>query len=262
MFSWLKKVKLESYLTNIYGSTDIREIPWVKQMMPSSVSEHTPNWFSKQKAFREKNYNLNTIKMCPSFINTFKVGHIIRNPSQIEVVGQQGENGTIFTSMFSEIGECHASWHLEDTFADNFPFPTGMIKASYKVHSPFMVRASRSTNLFILPCWWDSNYPNVAAIQGLIRISPKRDIPFNINTFIREPKVGESYIIPYGAPLAQLIVVDLPEVEYCHNQSLCVDDQAKREAAEPKHQRVQGQKRNPIDNIKEFLIKTGIKNEN
>lgn len=262
MFSWLKKVKLESYLTDIYGSTDIREIPWVKQMMPSPVREHTPNWFSRQKAFRENNYTRNTIKMCPSFINTFKVGHIIRNPSQIEVVGQQGENGTIFTSMFSEVGECHASWHLEDSFTDNFPFPAGMIKASYKIHSPFMVRTSRSTNLFILPCWWDNNYPNIAAIQGLIQMSPKRDITFNLNTFIREPKVGESYIIPYGAPLAQLIVVDLPDIEYSYNQSLLTDDQAKKSIAEPKYIRVQGLKRNPLDNIKEFLIKTGIKNEN
>ena len=261
LFKKNNRVSIQAYLSEINNTTDIREAAWLKEMWPSPISDNTPSWFIKQKAVREET-GFNTIKVCPSYINTFKIGHVLKNMSEVMVEGVRDDDGSVLTNIYSKSGSEYAEWHKADVFSDNFPFPKGMIPASYKFASPFNYRVNRATNLIILPCWWDEENVNISAIQGMIRLSPNRDTPLHINTFMRQPNIGEKYVIPYGTPLAHIIIVDLPQVEYTHNQSLFDDEQAKFCMRLNIFEHMKGGKRKIMDNIRDFLIKKEGKDEN
>jgi len=69
------------------------------------------------------------------------------------------------------------------------------------------------------------------------------------------PKVGEEYTVPYGTPIAQIIVADIPHTEYTYDQSVLEDKVAKRSIIIPRHKVIKGGTRNVMDDIRNFLIR-------
>ena len=250
-------VNIKAYLfeKNIGTDADLR--PWVNQMFPEPISKNIPRWFSKGKSL-QKDKDVFNIKTCPSFVNSFKIGHVVKTSTEINVVGIKEPDGTDGWTIRSPLQESFEV-HYNDQFLEGFPFPEGMINISFKIISPFNYRTNRPVSVIILPCWWDRNNKNISAIQGIIQLSPEQDTALNINTFIRIPKFLEEYTIPYGTPLAHIIVADIPHTEYTHDQSVLGDKLSKESLVVSQHRVIKGsakgRDRNVMDDIRNFLIR-------
>lgn len=258
MFRKNKPLDITAYFSGTNGNFDLRTSPWLNQMWPSPMIDSVPSWFSEQKARRPETGLQHTIRACPSFINTMKIGHVLKTPAEMIVKGGMDQDGKLFAEVSSPLN--FGSWHDEALFADNFPYPDKVVRSSFKISSPFLYRVNRPSNLIILPCWWDKENKNITAIQGMIRLSPDVDVAFHIHTFIRQPSFNDEYVIPFGTPIAQILVVDIPEAEYDYDQSLYDDDKAKYSLTTASMRDMMGRKRKITDHIKSFLMKE--KNEN
>lgn len=254
-----KRLTLKGYLNGKFGRpTDLKDSPWLGQTFPSPMKNNIPKWFSKQKGVRDTGRKANTIRFCPSYINVFNTGYVIKSPAEMAVVGVLDPTGNVTADISSPLADLYMI-HETDMFPDNYPHPVGFSNVSVKFNCQFNFRTNKEIGLMFLPCWWDENYKNVRAIHGLIQLSPTQDIEFNINTQIRMPELNEEYIIPYGTPLAQLIFVNLEDVDIVHDQSILGDDISKYSNSILPHNRMKGVTRNILSSIKPFLFGKGIK---
>lgn len=191
-------------------------------MHPSLMKRHIPQWF------RDIPFDRGTAKDCPSFINLFKHGFLVRLSED-------------YTYSVTSSEGAPAGGHPSDQFG-KYPFPEDKLYRSVKFYNPFWFAVNRDVTLMILPCWWSESHKDVQAIHGMIRLSPGNDLEIHINTHIRAPAVNESITLPAGTPLAQLVFVDIPEV------SLMFDNGFDHKS---KHQR---KGKTVIERIKKWLV--------
>lgn len=253
---WRKKKAKIEYCINIprIEETDLRHSPWYEEMIPIRMSKLTPEWFKRIRVdILNSEKHSSNIRVCPSFVSLLTNGYVIRNPATFKVTGMQKEDGEGFTDIGTPLEE-HFSVHEEDMFGDAFPFLEDFLPFSLKIQNALGMHTDREVAVVFLPCWWDENHTNIRAIHGYIRWKPSRDLYLNVNSFIRRPKLGETYSIPKGAPLVQLLFVDPVDVEFVRNDDLRNTDGQIKAALHFKIQEMAGKFRNIGHNIKDFIV--------
>tara|TARA_R100000406_G_scaffold90503_1_gene77409 strand:+ start:1657 stop:2298 length:642 start_codon:yes stop_codon:yes gene_type:complete len=191
-------------------------------MHPSLMKRHIPQWF------RDIPFDRGTAKDCPSFINLFKHGFLVRLAQDYTYSAVSAEGAA-------------AGCHPSNQFG-KYPFPDGMLYRSVKFYNPFWFAVNREVTLMILPCWWSESYKDVQAIHGMVRLSPGNDLEIHINTHIRAPAINESITLPAGTPLAQLVFVDIPEVSLRFDNDFAHKSKHKRDG------------KTVIERIKKWLV--------
>lgn len=253
-----KQTKIEYFLNSpMIPTTDIRHVEWWADILPVRMVKLTPDWFKKLKSrYSTVNNNPNppptNLRVCPSFVNLMTNGYVLRNPAIISVTGAE-EDGEFGVHIESPLDN-HVEFHNEHIFGDGFPFLKDHMRFSMKVVNPFGMHTNKEVSVLFLPCWWDENHDNIKAIHGYVHWKPTRDLHLNINTYIRRPKVGESYHIPKGAPLVHLLFVDQVDIDFVRNDALRETDTAFAASYHSARHIMYGHIRNVAENIKDFLV--------
>lgn len=196
---------------------------WQKKFVDFEPTRNS--WFYKlRKNYQHFSNNgkdsvfMDSVKTCPSFMNSFKNRIIIRNIADLYV---GNSNGTIqFRSSHPFGEEKHINFHKSSQLGNEFPFQTGMFKDPVKFLSPFLFCFSETVDVIINPVWWDKSNETVQAIPGLVRIPKNDPIEFNINTFVKQPEKNTSYVIEAGTPLCQVLITEVKKPKIFFVKSL------------------------------------------
>lgn len=252
----MKKVTISTYLVKEHArETDIDMVPWAQEMNLDPIKDNVPEWFKKLP----RTYNntpVRTLKFCPSFINFFRHGYVVKNQADIRYWLDQNSN-LQFESDHPKGIDSHVDHHQEIQFGDDYPFMKNMIPASLKFLSPFSVRTNKETQMLVLPCWWSKSINDVHALHGLIKLSTSVDFGYHINTFIRRPYQNEVVEISAGTPVAHIFFIDMPEVTIKYDQSLADTKQGKFFRVVNNYHNSRYSIMRPIERIKKFLIGKG-----
>ena len=219
------KVKIQTYHRSEIG--DLELSPWERSSMLKPMTP--PKWFKAMKKEYD-NGAVNTLRTCPSFINILTTGYVIHNKVDTIIRNKDGEVnfGTYIPPTGAKIDfgaeiRDPLETHPTNQFTEQYPFENGFCQFSLKFKNEWFLRSNVDVTLMILPCWWDKVYNDVRAMHGMVNAPANFDWSPNVNTAIRMPKEGEEYLIPADAPIAHVIVVNLPSVNLSHNQELCGD---------------------------------------
>jgi len=190
-------------------------IPFTKNFVPSKMNLNRPSWFTKLN--RD---DFGHMTQCPSFINIMNVGYVVRSIADIYVTQDNGEIKleSNYKNIASGISDkfpfdSDIDIHTQNQFCDRFPFEEGFVPMSLKFASPFVFMPEETLQVMFFPCWWHEGYKYIRAYHGLIQHHKNEPVGYEINTAIRIPS-EQSYCIPSGTPLAQLVPCNIKQVEF------------------------------------------------
>ena len=206
---------------------------------PIPAKKVKPEWYKKLPSLVEdENGNrLDTIKRCPAMHDWLSMGYLIRNRHTVLVLLSEGENGEPLAISFALkdmsteklsyiktlVKEKKSQAALDYIMHNKLFFQemsdryhrigghpakqiTGMSrddKMQLKFKMDFLIETPKGTSCYYLdPFLFDNPY--FSTWQGVIDTDKFNQITTN-NNLIFYPKVDESFIIPKGTPLVQIV---------------------------------------------------------
>ena len=206
---------------------------------PIPAKKVKPEWYKKLPSLVEdENGNrLDTIKRCPAMHDWLSMGYLIRNRHTVLVLLSEGENGEPLAISFALkdmsteklsyiktlVKEKKSQAALDYIMHNKLFFQemsdryhrigghpakqiTGMSrddKMQFKLKMDFLIETPKGTSCYYLdPFLFDNPY--FSTWQGVIDTDKFNQITTN-NNLIFYPKVDESFIIPKGTPLVQIV---------------------------------------------------------
>lgn len=249
------KVTIQLYLDTLFNkeerSFDVDLEPWIEEMFPTPTADFIPDWYKKTKVNTPDGRQ--TIKFCPSFINTFKNGFVLKNMADIKVSINNNQCEIVTTYPGEQTS--HFQVHSSSDFGEHFPFDEDFFPASIKFQNPYMIRVPRDVQVVYMPCWWHEEYRNIRAAHGVITLPKGHDVRMNINSFLRIPKDGKNFVVPAQTPLVQMFFADIIDPKIVFNPKLSETKQAKRSMSYPLLQMTKYTKTPAMERVKNFLFK-------
>ena len=264
----MKTTKIRFAAKTLQGSIPAKNIltnfPWLNSFVPKPVRSFMPEWFKRMKPDRDR-YNpdvVRNLKHCPSFVNMMNNGYVLR--SQADIIVSRDENGQTTVSsnlepIISQVSNDYQvgldiDYHDNRQFGEFFPHEEGFLQASIKFNSPFI--PEDKVDVVFLPCWWHESYKYVRAFHGMFSQDSSTPTGWEVNTALREPEVGQSYCIPAGTPLAQIVCCNIVHADFEYIES---EKEYKKyfqhTIANRLFQMVSTYSKPPISRIKSFLIR-------
>jgi len=199
-----------------------KDTPWAEDFLLSPVSKEIPSWFKAVPPKSEEDTDIyhadtQTLRFCPSFMNFFRSGYVVKNMIDFEV--SKTEDGG-YRTLTGVHDFPHVSTHGDKQFGEGYPFPKGYIPFSFKFTSPYKMVPSRDVVAMIQPCWWSHTNELVSAIPGMINLPKGVHYQYNINSFIKEPQDGKPTLIPALTPLAHLFFFDEVDTKFERDDSM------------------------------------------
>lgn len=243
----------------------LENYPWLKSFVPQPMRSFVPDWFKSLRPSKER-YSADVVrnlKNCPSYINLMQNGYILR--SQADIIVSRGEDGlTTVTSnlepILKQVSQDYKvgldiDYHDNRQFGEFFPHEEGFLEASIKFTCPFMFIPEGKVDVLFLPCWWHEGYKYVRAFHGMFSQDSNNPTGWEVNTMVKEPNVGESYCIPAGTPLVQIVCCNVvgADFEYVEDENL-YKKHFQKVVGNRLGKMVSTYSKPPIDRIKGFLI--------
>ena len=206
---------------------------------PIPAKKVKPEWYKKLPSIIEdtSGNRLDTIKRCPAMHDWLSMGYLIRNRHTVLVLLSKGKDGEPVTISFAlkDISTEKLSYiktlvkekkpqvaldyimhnklffqEMSDRYHKMGGHPakqvTGMSrddKMQFKFKMDFLIETPKGTSCYYLdPFLFDNPY--FSTWQGVIDTDKFNQITTN-NNLIFYPKVDESFIIPKGTPLVQIV---------------------------------------------------------
>ena len=244
----------------------LNKYPWLNHFVPKQMRESMPDWFRQMKPSKNR-YSpdvVRNIKTCPSFINLMQNGYLLCSQADILVDrGVDGETRVVsnLEPILPQLSKEYSvgidiEHHDNRQFGEFFPHENGFLHASIKFTSPFMFVPEGYVDVLFIPCWWHKEYKNVRAFHGMFSQDADAPTGWEVNTMIREPEIGESYCIPAGTPLAQIICCNVVSAnfEYVEDEKT-YKKYFQKTIANRLGKMTSTYSKAPIDRIKSFLLK-------
>jgi len=222
------------------------DAPWCPDFVFSEAAKHTPSWFKSLATTVDED---KTLKFCPSFLNHFQNGFVVRNHTDLHVSLKDGQVN--LQSKSDDFPHIHV--HEGFQFGDNYPFPVGYLPASVKFLSPYTFVAPRDMCVMVQPCWWSDSANLVSAIPGLLKVKKGCHFKLNINTFVKAP--ADDYVISALTPLAQVFFFDSYEPSFVMEQDLSSTKDAKWWRRRNQYFELRRSIITPMKRVSDFLIK-------
>lgn len=222
------------------------DAPWCRDFMLSPARESTPLWF---KSASTKEGEDKTLKFCPSFLNHFQNGFVIRNHTDLRVFLSDGR-----VNLQSKSEDFpHIQIHQNFQFGEDYPFPSGYFPASVKFLSPYTLVAPKDMCVMIQPCWWSKSSDLVSAVPGLLKVKRGCHFKLNINSFVKLP--ADDYVISALTPIAQVFFFDSHEPSFVMEQGLLSTKDARWWRRRNQFFELRSSITNPMQRVSDFLIR-------
>lgn len=184
----------------------------LRDFKPVLAKSLMPDWWKKMKVFQSVRGNrTQTIRACPAMHDWTKSGWLLCSNRDMEVlVGSDRDSlsNENFATRDPNSGQSYASpTHPSDQFDNAFDYlpdgEFGHVKDAFKMRNPWNIITPPGYSCYYLdPFLFQNKY--FATWQGIIDTDE-----FNVNQdnsqIIFYPRVNESFTIPKGTPLCQII---------------------------------------------------------
>ena len=176
------------FISTIHGMPD--------DLFPEPSRKNYPDWFKDMPLLTEgmKKYNRGgTVKRCPSFIEWFGQGYVLKMWADVVFYNSEDHWGW-------ETPDQQFSWdkHPAEQFQNYLPHDR--VNVVYKAKSPFKVVTPKGWSCYELPLLFDYNndWAVMAGINGT-------DTFFEWNTTICLFGKKDKIFIPRGTPISQIV---------------------------------------------------------
>ena len=197
-------------MKTIYFTVTDDRLLTTPELWPESMSNHTPRWFKKISAnvptlgnygFKILN-RARTVKTCPSFVDVFQEGYVIKAPQdylfKVQADGTwMWKSPVVFKNEFAE--DIQAEIHEDEQYLDHLP-PGHNIKKIFKIVLPWNIHVPKGYSIRQIPMPFDFN-EDWHVSYGVM----KADRILQINLQLNFTSDKEEILIKQGTPLCVYI---------------------------------------------------------